>query len=73
MSARSLLRLSLVLGAVLALMLLTAAYAERLRAEADAPTASMRNFPGPAPCNTTLPACVSGSNPGDVISISNGF
>src|SRR5690349_14075494 len=36
------------------------------------PLALLRNYPGAAPCNTTLQACVSGSADGDVVNVSAG-
>ncbi len=60
------------LAGVLALALVPVALADGLFNPPNAP-AIVRNFPGGAPCNTTLAACVSGSGSGDVISIANGF
>src|SRR5437762_5371054 len=57
---------------VLALALVPALYADGALHASAAPLA-VRNFPGAAPCNTTLAACVSGSNAGDVISVAQGL
>jgi len=34
-----------------------------------APSGIVRNYPGGSPCNATLQACLSGSDPGDVINV----
>ena len=57
------------LCAVLALALVPVAWAEGMLNAAPAP-AALRNYPsGAAPCNTTLQACISGSNPGDIVNV----
>jgi hypothetical protein len=68
-------RARLCLASTLAGLLLTAglfALAEVAQAAPRSALATTRNYPGAAPCNTTLQACINGSNNGDVIQIAAG-
>ena len=60
--------IGLILLNALALAILPAAYAEGLFAGGQAP-ATPRTYPGASPCGTTLQACLSGSNDGDIITV----
>ena len=63
--------IGLFLLGVLALVILPAVYADGLLHPSAAPQTT-RTYPGPAPCNTTLQACVSAASNGDVISVTAG-
>jgi predicted outer membrane repeat protein len=69
-SIRALLRLSisftLALGALAAVLVGLAQ--PSAQAQPLAP-ATVRNYPGAAPCNTTLQACLSGSSTGDIVNV----
>ena len=65
-------RIGIVLGllGVLALVLVPAAWSERLMQPGEAPATTVRNYPSAfLPCNSTLQACLSGSSAGDVINV----
>ena len=71
MSIRSLMRLGLahMLASAAFALLFTVLAPELVRAR---PLATGRTYPGPAPCDTTLQACISGSADGDSIVIAAG-
>ena len=72
MFLQTLRRVSLaVLFTVLALSTLIFMVNQRVVAEPSAPNVPL-SYPGAAPCNTTLQACIDGSTPGDVINIAAG-
>ncbi len=64
-------RLALCLASTLAGLLLTAGLFALAGVAHAAPTTT-RPYPGAAPCNTTIQACINGSNPGDVIQVAAG-
>src|SRR5512143_2825487 len=57
---------------LLALSALSLSLSPRVWAESSAPNVP-RSYPGSAPCDTTLQACIDGSSNGDVINIAAGL
>jgi len=73
MNRQSILRPGIAASAALFALILVLLGLQSPAPMAASPLATTRTYPGPAPCNTTLQACIDGSADGDVINIAAGL